>query len=193
MYAKTSSGLRLISMLSTIVLMCTILPPLAVRVKRRSVACRRVSERGEDPLEDRAWLRTQDELTPVENKRGNTRDADRLRLTGRAEHDVSEVVAPEHARHLVVVEADLGGEHLQLVRVADVGRLLPVREHQPIVERLVEVARACELGETQRPHRVRDDLGRRVVDEAERRERVAQALDVAVAVPGVELSPRDAL
>ena len=68
--------------------------------------------------------------------------------------------------HLVGVEPYLGSKAAQLVRLADVGRLRPVRVHQAVVERLVQAAFPREFGEPQREPRVRHGLGPVVLEPA---------------------------
>ena len=119
---------------------------------------------------------------PSSTKAGIPVDAERVRLAGRSTHAVGIRVAREHLLHLRAVEAGLDGERKQLRRVADVPAFLPVGGHQPVVDGSVEPSLSRELGDAQRSHRVRDDVGVRAVDEAIRLEHPSHPVYARLAV-----------
>ena len=92
-------------------------------------------------------------------------------LTGRVDDAVAVAVARRARRRrrppAARARAASVAEH---VCVADVLRLAPVRVHQPVVHLRVPAEVAGELGQLQRAHRVRDDVGVRVVVEPARGE-----------------------
>ena len=94
-------------------------------------------------------------------------------------HPVAILIARQHT--LDVVGRQVVQEPAQLVVVADVDGVAPIRIHQPVVDLVVPAEVARELGEPQRIEGVRDDVGARVVLEA--------LLGEAVAQPVVELEP----
>ena len=82
---------------------------------------------------------------------------------------------------------------MHLLGIADVPRLVPVRVHQPVVHRALEPAFASELGYAQGAHRVRDDLGVRVVGEAVLLEHPPDAVDPRLAVAREQVGARQAV
>ena len=101
--------------------------------------------------------------------------------------------AREHLVHLGPVQPGLDRERPQLVRVADVPSLGPVGVHEPVVHGGVQAALPCELRDAEGPHRVRHDLGRRVVVEPFLGEPVLQPVVERGAVARVQLLARDPL
>ena len=91
------------------------------------------------------------------------------------------------------VEADVVGEGAEDVLIGDVLRLGPVGIHEPLVHRVEQPLRAGMLGEAQRLHRVRDDLGVRVVRQPVVLERGCGPRHPVGPVTRDELLPRDAL
>ncbi len=126
-------------------------------------------------LEDLVRLCAEYDEPPVEKKRRNRIDPDRIRPRSRPCHRLGVKVAAD--RGLGIDETELGGERPQDVRFADVQSFLPVRLHETVVGGRVEPLRAGQLREAKRRPRVRYDLRRRVVDEVVPLER---ALQVAV-------------
>ena len=72
-------------------------------------------------------------------------------------------------------------------------RFVPVGVHQPVVHGAMEPSFARELGDAQRLHRVRDDVGVRVVDEAVSLEHAPHAIDARLSVAREQMLARQAL
>ena len=134
------------------------------------------------PLEHLPRLRAEDEQTTVEHEGRYSVDAEGVRLArskhARGRHTRRPRAPPPPPRRR--------GRPRRRAQAAPPGRrcscLPPSRRPSAGRGRLVEPSLARELGDAQRSHRVRDDVGVRAVDEAVRLEHPSHAVDARLAV-----------
>jgi hypothetical protein len=143
------------------------------------------------PIRSNAAAKTSRGWAPNTSRRLPSTHRDRLR--GGRGHAFEKPVAVEHLVDLGPVQAGLRREAPQRVQVTDVHALGPVGVHQPVVHAVVQAPVARQLGQPQRGSRVRHDLGRRRVHEADRGKHLADPVVKRLAVPGVQLLARNPL
>ena len=138
-------------------------------------------------------MRTEHEQTAVEEEGGDAGDAERLRVVRRSTYLALVGVAVDHRAGTPLVQAGLDHKRKQFVTITDVARLFPVPAHKPVMHLLVQATFTRELGHTKRAQRVRDDLGRRVVDKTRSGKALPKSLMEAFAIARMQLRAENAL